>query len=165
MRVQCILLCSRLNDINVFAAYWVANFNHSLTIGFMINRRTATFYTQAPKIVSTHANADGKNIVVVIIIGIISCFWCLSKIKAVVMVCLPVPFIRHDQSNCKRKRKMIRNWLYPAIKLANSGCEFPWTMTTSDDGNDSIVLDFTRFTGRKLPKLKWWQPNEEVEKK
>lgn len=43
--------------------------------------------------------------------------------------------------------------LYPAIKLANSGCEFPWTITTSDDGNDSIVFDFTRFTGRKLPKL------------
>lgn len=57
------------------------------------------------------------------------------------------------------------NFPHPAIKLANSGCEFPCTITTSDDGNDSIVLDFTRFTGRKLPKLKWWQATKDGMKK
>lgn len=42
---------------------------------------------------------------------------------------------------------------YPAIKLANSGCEFPCTMTTSDDGKDSMAFDLSLFTGRKLPNL------------
>lgn len=57
----------------------------------------------------------------------------------VAMVCL------HKQIQCF--------FSYPAIKLANSGHEFPWTITTSDDGNDSIVLGFNPFNGRKLPKL------------
>lgn len=43
------LLCSSLNDINIFATNWITNFDHSFTIGFMIHGRPATFHTQAPK--------------------------------------------------------------------------------------------------------------------
>lgn len=106
------LLRARLNNVNIFAANGITNFDHRFAICFVINGCTTALDTE------TSANMQ-------------ICDWHLVN-------WIELFELRHS---------------YPAIKLASSGCEFPWTITTSDDGKDSIVLDLSLFTGRKLPNL------------
>lgn len=72
------LLCSSLNDINIFATYWIANFNHSFAIGFMIYGCTAALHTQSPANMSYKKMKHNQ----------FYYYWCLSSMKTVVMVCL-----------------------------------------------------------------------------